>query len=125
MSYCRWSCENHKSDVYVYGDVAGGVTCHVAGNKVVGEAPPVPNLLTVPIDEFVAAHKAQMAWLETAERAPLGLPHDGETFNEPDELAMVERLLALRALGYHVPEFAIEGLREDAATPDTSSERQP
>lgn len=29
MSYCRWSSDNFKCDVYVYADVSGGWTTHV------------------------------------------------------------------------------------------------
>lgn len=33
MSYCRWSSDFFECDVYVYEDVAGGYTCHVAGRR--------------------------------------------------------------------------------------------
>lgn len=115
MSYCRWSSQNYKSDVYVYADVRGGFTCHVAANRIVGEVPSIPRIGTVPDDEWMAAHRAQGAFLDKAKHEPIGLGHDGESFNEPDELAMVDRLRALRGLGYHVPEYAIEALLEEAA----------
>lgn len=45
---------------------------------------------------------------------PIGLPHDGEDFDDdtPDECA--DRLEHLRALGYRVPQYAIDALREEA-----------
>lgn len=43
MSYCRWSSMNWRCDVYVYEDVAGGWTTHVAGNRKIIR--PVPDLL--------------------------------------------------------------------------------
>ena len=43
MSYCRWSSMNYMSDVYVYADMAGGWTVHVAKNRRV--IPPIPSLV--------------------------------------------------------------------------------
>lgn len=113
MSYCRWSSDNWKSDVYVYADVSGGFTIHVAGNKVVGEAPRLPAIGAVAPKEWAEAYEVQRKWLETAKHEPIGLPFDGKSFNEPDEEATISRLLELRGLGYHVPENALEGLREE------------
>jgi hypothetical protein len=39
MSYCRWSSNDFQCDVYVYEDVAGGWTTHVACNRVVYSEP--------------------------------------------------------------------------------------
>ena len=33
MSYCRWSSDFFECDVYVYEDVSGGWTTHVAGRR--------------------------------------------------------------------------------------------
>lgn len=43
MSYCRWSSMNHMCDAYVYADMAGGWTVHVAKNRRV--IPPIPSLI--------------------------------------------------------------------------------
>lgn len=42
MSYCRWSSMNWMCDVYVYEDVGGGWTTHVAGRR--RALPPIPDL---------------------------------------------------------------------------------
>lgn len=43
MSYCRFSSDNFMSDVYVYEDVSGGWTTHVAANcKLI---PPIPDII--------------------------------------------------------------------------------
>ncbi len=34
MSYCRWSSDDGQCDVYVYEDVAGGWTTHVASRRI-------------------------------------------------------------------------------------------
>ena len=39
MSYCRWSTDNFKCDLYCYEDVNGGFTTHVASNR---PSPPYP-----------------------------------------------------------------------------------
>lgn len=113
MSYCRWSSDNWKSDVYVYEDVGGGWTIHVAGNKTIEPAPTVPALGSVSNEEWLAAHKVQMAFLNTAPRKSIGLSHDGQSFNEDDIPTTISRLLELRSMGYHVPEYALESLRDE------------
>ena len=46
MSYCRFSSDDWQCDVYVYADVAGGWTTHVAAVRFVFDKelpPPVEN----------------------------------------------------------------------------------
>jgi len=118
VSYCRFSSDNWKSDVYSYADVNGGYTTHVAVSKLKGEVPtevPFPKSGDEDaVQKWVESNRAVMAFLENAERVPLGLPHDGETFNDPDLQALRARLLSLRAVGYHVPERAIQRIDEEA-----------
>lgn len=45
MSYCRFSTDDYQCDVYVYEDVGGWWSTHVAGNRPVYAEPlpdPVP-----------------------------------------------------------------------------------
>jgi hypothetical protein len=44
----------------------------------------------------------------------IGLPMDGETFNDATAEACASLLEALRALGYRVPQYAIDALRDEA-----------
>lgn len=115
MSYCRWSSDNWKSDVYVYGDVSGGITCHVAGNRIVGDIPEVPAIGSVSEEEWRKAMQASREYMDKAAHVAIGLSLDGKSFNEPDEAAMAARLLQLRAEGYSVPQHAIDALLEEAA----------
>jgi hypothetical protein len=55
-----------------------------------------------------------MAWVEKAERKPIGLPHDGETFDDPTASDAADRLQMLKDSGYNVPQYAIDALREEA-----------
>ena len=112
MAYCRWSSDNGKCDVYVYSDVFGGYTTHVARQK--------PDRNLVPKEPDWASfssneerHKASMAWGEALVMAykPIGLAHDGETFNDPDLQSLLNRLLHLRTVGYHVPDSVLERIK--------------
>jgi hypothetical protein len=44
----------------------------------------------------------------------IGLPEDGETFYDATAVDCADRLEYLRALGYQVPQYAIDALREEA-----------
>jgi hypothetical protein len=119
MSYCRWSSDDFQCDVYVYESAHGWET-HVAGQRPVLDVaalPPAPS--RTPDGQFdVAAwmvrHHAVMAQLDGCERRPIGLPHDGESFTDATPGECADRLEALRALGYNVPQGAIDALREEA-----------
>lgn len=54
---------------------------------------------------------------------PIGLPFDGETFNDPTPGECADRLTWLRDMGYKVPAYAIRALRieeEEAETEPVS-----
>lgn len=123
MSYCRWSSLNFGCDLYVYEDVSGGWTCHVAGYRIVGEMPEVVwpadgDRSPEALDRFAATRRAQHEFIMAAEKAPIGLPHDGHTFNVPtagEMAAWVERLVAM---GYRAPAYVAEQLRAEQAEAD-------
>lgn len=119
MSYCRWSSDNWQCDLYCYEDCYGGWTTHVAGNRLVGDIPkanfPGPNATDADWTEFNKAHDAQMKWLETAKREDIGLPHDGESFNDPTLAEFKQRLLALRSIGYRFPDYVLEEVDQEMA----------
>ncbi|WP_344250997.1 hypothetical protein, partial [Isoptericola hypogeus] len=98
MSYCRWSSDDHQCDVYVYEDVAGGWTTHVAGRRWV-LAEPLPEPIEVSTDftakqwdQWWARGRRVSAILDRSTTEPLALPHDGETFNDPNPVACADRL---------------------------------
>lgn len=117
MSYCRWSCDNWKSDIYCYLSDSGYVI-HIAGNRVIGDIPKVPGIMEVDNETFADAYNKQMKWLDTAEREPIELPHAGESFYEQTSGKCLDRLLYLQKIGYHVPQHAIKGIK----APTTESE---
>ena len=116
MSYCRWSSDDFQCDIYAYEHVYGGFVTHVAGNRVVFSEPLPPE---VPfqkefITEYIARHQKVLEMVGEATRVPIGLPHDGEDFDDPDADACADRLEYLRSLGYRVPQYAIDALREES-----------
>lgn len=123
MSYCRFSSDNFKSDLYVYENVAGCWTVHVAASRHIGDSD-CPSI-TLPddpddkdqLDAAMNSYKAQREWLKSAKLVPIDLPHAGETFHEPTPGACADRIEKLVALGYHVPTGVVEALREEEAQP--------
>lgn len=120
MSYCRWSSDNFGSDLYVYEDVMGGWTIHVAGNRVVGEVPkwelPEDPGDRAQVEASVVAYRAQIDFLKEAERVAIGLPYDGQTIGAATAGECADWCEALRGMGYRVPEGVIEVLREEHQT---------
>lgn len=116
MSYCRFSSDDFKCDVYCY-EGGSEFVVHIAGNRVLGDIPTTPPLTKETIPAYMEAHKAQMEFLETCQRAPIDLPHAGESMGFDDAGACADGLEMLRGLGYNVPQYAIDTLREEATSP--------
>jgi hypothetical protein len=124
-------------DAYVYEDVMGGWTTHIAGNKPI--IPPIPQLQIswmprlhgewdietrtmryanrwraafayVICSIWALSHRLHYWSLDLIPRREIGLPHDGERFNDPTPEACSERLKSLRLMGYRIPQYAIDAL---------------
>jgi len=113
MSYCRWSSDDYRCDLYVYADVSGGFTVHVASNRVPDDTPRCTSKSFG--HEWFEQHKAQMTFLAAAERTPIGLSRDGETFNVPTLEALRALLLDLRGEGYLFPDAVLRAVEDDIA----------
>lgn len=113
MSYCRWS----ECDVYVYEDVTGGWTTHVAGRRNVnGKGPPVTGDTA---EEILESYSARAKWLEEhTDHENIYLPFSGETFNHDTPQECAENLRMLKDLGYDVPEDVIEELQNEVMEDD-------
>jgi hypothetical protein len=117
MSYCRWSSDNWMCDLYCYEHVNGGWTTHVAGRKRTHEPPDdrfddfVAGKITA--EEFTELHNATMDALGEIPLEPIDLPHAGETFSDPTLEDFRDRVLSLKALGYHVPDYVISVIDDE------------
>jgi hypothetical protein len=116
MSYCRWSSDDSQCDVYVYEDCAGGFTTHVAGRRRVFKEPLPP---VVPMDEelkdeYFERYGKVNKMVDEAELVDIDLPYAGESFNDDTAGECADRLEELRGIGYIVPQYAIDALREEA-----------
>lgn len=110
MSYCRWSSDDWKCDLYCYHSICGNFITHVAGRKHVG----VPvNPYKFPTKEWSSFNLKQMEFLETAEMVNIGLPYDGASFSDPDLKSFLQRVNCLKEAGYHVPMWILESIEED------------
>lgn len=117
MSYCRWSTDNFKCQLYVYQHVDGGWAIHVANYKVVGDVPDDgwEDFIKegIDTDEFLLRHKRQMEFMETAKREPIGLPYDGDDFYPQTKEETIEILTMLKSAGYVFPYEIIEEIETE------------
>lgn len=119
MSYCRWSSDNWRCDLYCYEDVNGGWTTHVAGRRRVGEIPPdrfddfIDKKITA--EEYAELHRIHMDAVGACEMVEINFPHAGETFNDATLEEFKERLLWLRSIGYQFPDYVLEVVDREIA----------
>lgn len=115
MAYCRFSTDDFKCDIYCYEDVSGGYTTHVAGMRYVHKDPlPSPVVLNSDnVGEWFDRYKKVQQMIGMADHVEIGLPYDGETFNDPDVESFIERIRMLKKAGYNVPDDIEDRIRED------------
>lgn len=125
MSYCRWSCDDGYSDAYVYEDVSGGWTTHMASYRHQPNAP--KSALTVlfeareaNFDEdathrlYMEAQKERDEWVEKNPPIEIDHPDAGVSFNHATPKLCAENLIRLSKAGFHIPEHAINALLEES-----------
>jgi hypothetical protein len=110
MSYCRWSSEDYRCDLYCYETGSQFVT-EVASHRIVGD---LPHLGDYPSGGDLEAHRRwiaideeQMRIVRTLPRAPIGLPHDGASIWVDTLGQFRATLLMLRAEGYRFPDHVL------------------
>lgn len=113
MSFFRWSSMDWQCDLYCY-ESAEGIVTHVANQRIVGEVPKVDSSLFLSFtdensEKYFEQQKVQSAFLDTAERKPIGLKYDGQTFYD-DKESFLSRLEMLKQEGYRFPEINKEDL---------------
>ncbi len=119
MSYCRFG---PGSDLYVYEDVGGGVTIHVARRRHVlpDDMPQNPMLNAMGLatgemsaEDFAEKYRVYSQALSQCALEEIGLSRDGQGFRL-DHQEAADLVLDLIAEGYEVPEDVEPALREDA-----------
>ena len=108
MSYCRWSSDDFKCDIYCY-ESETGYQVHVATKLVIGDIPPID---WSSHELMFKTYREQMDFLETAQRKDIGLPYDGQSFCFEDAGEAATLLEHLKEIGYNVPQSAIDTLWE-------------
>lgn len=141
MSYCRFSSMNNMCDVYVYENVCGEWTIHVASCR--NALPPIPEIPINRLPSFGAAfnaigapptypsllhkiagrimnkiwslsHRLHLWSCHTMPKKNIGLDFDGETLNCSSAEECRATLVMLQTLGYKVPQYAIDSLLEES-----------
>lgn len=117
MSYCRFSSDDFRSDVYVYA-CAEGWTVHVAANRMDLTGIELPPEIPEDVD-----HVAE--WIERlaevanitrdAPRVSIDHPAAGEMLIFADPTACADRLDQLEADGFHIPAGVAAAVRAEAA----------
>lgn len=119
MSYCRFG---PGSDLYIYDDMGGWVTIHVASRRHVipEDMPQNPMLNAVGLatgemsaEEFAEKYRLYSQALTQCALEDIGLSRDGQSFRLDHEEA-ADLVLDLIAEGYEVPEHVEPSLREEA-----------
>jgi hypothetical protein len=126
VSYCRWSSDWYRSDVYVYESDDGFVT-HVAATRWVhATGLPCPRPATIQLPDLtahaaIALAKAQDEWFANCRLENIGLPYDGRGFTDGSPRECAETLAMLAGCGYRVPDGVIETLLEEQAELDRAA----
>ena len=123
MSYCRWSTDLGRCDIYAYADVAGGYTVLVATRKrAVPDdwVDPLMDVLAGRISFAEAADRANAMYREIAKRPLVGIdaPSAGKSFNVPTLGELKKLLLSLRAEGLRFPDYVLDDIDDEMREPE-------
>lgn len=112
MSYCRFSSDDFRSDVYCYAHVYGGYCTHVAMCRIDFTNIELPPPETEP-EAWAKRYMIVQDLLDGAPRVAIGLSRDGQTFMYASAEDARALLISLREEGYHVPQSALDRLAEE------------
>lgn len=116
MSYCRWSSNDHQCDLYIYEDARDLWVTHVASSRVqyIEPLPPPVNAVTE-WQRWMDRYATVSRLFDRSPHVPIGLPYDGQSFEDDSPGACADRVAMLRALGYQCPDHVEGALREEQA----------
>lgn len=116
MSYCRWSSDDFRCDLYVYG-ASDGVVIHVASMRYdvpVADYPPPMELDADNIEAWMVRHRTVMALIAAAPKVAIGLPYDGESYYGLTEHEAAEKVRELIRVGYRCDPSVADDLEAEA-----------
>jgi len=118
MSYCRWSSDNFKCDIYAYHSCYNVYTIHIASNKIVEELPTADYKLLLSqnsedLKEYVKQTKIRNAAFDKATRVPIGLPFDGESYDCETLQEFYDKMIELRKVGYSFPDYLLDEIQQE------------
>lgn len=116
MSYCRWSSDDFRCDLYCYETNASFVI-EVKTHRLAGDLPRIGdyplNADQETITRWVRAEEEQSRIRETLERLPIGLPHDGASIWVKTLGEFRQTLRLLRSEGYNFPDYVLEEVERE------------
>lgn len=113
MSYCRFSSDDYKSDIYVYENMQNKFSIHLAGNRIIEEVPKIPAWGTTTEKEFFEAQKKQSDFMLNTTHEKIELDGAGDSFEVDTPGECAEMLIMFRDRGFHIPLGVIETLLEE------------
>ena len=114
MSFCRWSDDDYRCNIYAYESDCGGYCVHVARKKPLFNEPLPPAAKDTAADEWFQRRVKVNQMVREAGWADIGLSRDGESYSLDSLSDVLELLESLKEEGYNVPDYVINTLRDDA-----------
>ena len=119
MSYCRFSSDGFKSDVYLYGSVDNDYVLHVASSRIKNIDELSKNLdLKIEKDNIKSFMKQYTKLLQKINKHAIheniNGKYDGQIFSFKTSKETIKMLKTLKKEGYHVPKNVFKMLKEES-----------
>lgn len=117
MSYCRWSTDDFKCDLYCYradGTNSSVWVTHIANSR--RDWNPPYELYSPEVlqnDHWRLLYKFYHILMHKVPFTLIGLPYDGETFKDHTLEDFLVRVLVLKDAGYNMPDSLMERIKSE------------
>lgn len=109
MSFCRWSDDDIRCDLYVYQDVGGAYVIHVRKKRPVFAGPlPDPLPMSAGVNAMQIIERSEKVRGLISRYEPIDGGYDGKTVVEHTANEAVDRLYELASSGYRFPQHVID-----------------
>ena len=117
MSYCRFSDDDFRCELYAYQSVSGRYLLHLAASRIRWEphrpSPYDPGNWDLPPEEFARVHQEYHQALENAPRLPIDLPGAGETLQLDTLEELQDAIREHVGQGFQAPDWLIPSIKEE------------